>query len=79
MYFGRYQESFTDFVDLGIVLETKLELQADLNYIQYNFSWDITHLEMCAEATELFGYKDINSVPRMVANNMSVLNTGAAQ
>ena len=63
MHVGRYQESIADFVDLGLALETKPELQADPNCIQYNIAWNFAHMGMSAEAIDLFERVDVESLP----------------
>lgn len=63
MHIGRYQESITDFVDVGAALEITPRLQADPDCIQYNIAWNFAHLGMFAEAIELFERVDGESLP----------------
>jgi tetratricopeptide (TPR) repeat protein len=61
MHLGRNKEAIEYLVKFGTKAESKSELKADSNCIQYNIGWNFAHLGMYEEATELFELVDVES------------------
>ena len=54
MHLGRNKEAIEYLVKLGTKADSKPELEADTNCIQYNLGWNFAQLEMYQESIDLF-------------------------
>ena len=54
MHLGRHREAIEYFVKFGTKADSKPELGADTNCIQYNIGWSYAQLEMYQESMDLF-------------------------
>lgn len=61
MHLGRHKEAIENLFKLGMIAESKPELNADSNCIQYNIAWSFAHLEMYQESIDLFARVAPNS------------------